>query len=324
MKPITLAAAITAIGLATLPASQALAFPDGPVEVVIPSGPGSGMDNLARTIARHLEEEMGVPFPAVNKPGAGHSVAARYLADAKPDGHTIMISHPQLLVSTATGILPFDPLEALVPLAQTGAMENFLVAPASAPFDDLEGLRAYAAENPLQVNGAIDGIVGLDHIVMLQLAEEMDIELNFVNVPGGGPAKVTSLMGDFTQLGVLGPGPFGGVKRSGDLKGLASLKNSPEPSIAFPDIPTSKEQGYESEFVLSWWWFAPAGTPEEVVEQLEQAIANVMADPAVQEEIVSRGITEPTWADAETARTQIRTQLDAVTKTVTEVGAMQK
>jgi len=313
-------AAVTLAAIICTAPFGAWAFPNGPVEVIVPSGPGSGMDNLARTIAMHLETELGVPFPVVNRPGAGQATAARALIEAAADGQTIMIAHPQLLVSAATGILGFQPLEEMKPLAQTGRMENFLASPANAPFDTLEELLAYAKDRPGEINVAIDGILGLDHIVVLQLAEEMGVEFNYVNIPGGGPPKVQSLMGGFSSLGVLGPGPFGGVYRSGDLKAVATLTNSDDPSPSFPEIPTTKVQGYSAEFALSWWWFVRDDTPEEATTALADAIAKVMADPAVRAEIVERGITEPTYADAATARGQIEESLAGIAEVVAQVA----
>jgi tripartite-type tricarboxylate transporter receptor subunit TctC len=126
-------------------------------------------------------------------------------------------------------------------------------------------------------------------------------------------------MGEFTSLGTLGPGPFAGVKRSGDLKGIATLTNSDEPAIAFPDVPTTRMQGYSTEFSLSWWWFVRADTPDDVVAKLEAAFAKVMNDPAVQEEIVARGITEPAYDDAATARQQITDQLAGIQEILEEL-----
>lgn len=315
-------ATILALAAAVAPAS-AQGFPNGPVQVIVPSKPGSGMDVLARTIASHMEKELGTPFPILNTPGAGQATAARALLDAPADGQTIMIAHPQLLVSAETGILPKEMLDKLEPIAQTGRMENFLAAPADAPFNNLEELAAYAKAHPGEVNASIDGIVGLDHIVELQLANEMGITLNYVNVPGGGPPKVQSLMGGFTQLAVLGPGPFGGVYKSGDLKGLATLSDSDAKSVSFPEVATTKAQGYSAEFVLSWWWFVRADTPPQIVDALSKAIADVMADPEAQKEIIQRGIPDPSYADAATSRQQIEKQKGDIHKVVEEVAKLQ-
>jgi tripartite-type tricarboxylate transporter receptor subunit TctC len=308
---------------ASLAPTGASAFPDGPVEVIVPSGPGSGMDILARTIATHLEQKLGQPFPVVNTPGAGQATATRALLDAAPDGQTIMIAHPQLLVSAETGILPPEMLDRIVPLAQTGRMENFLAAPANAPFANLEELAAYAKAHPSEINAAIDGIVGLDHIVLLQLADEMGVKFNYVNIPGGGPPKVQSLLGGFSGLAVLGPGPFAGVYRSGDVKALATLTDTDDKSPSFPEVPTTKAQGYSAEFVLSWWWFARADTPPDVLAALSDAIAAVMADPAAQKEIVERGIPDPSYADASASVEQIASQREAIAKVVAEVAQKQ-
>lgn len=317
-----LTAAVMAVAVAAAPVAAA-DFPDGPVQVIVPSAPGSGMDVLARTIATHLEKELGTPFPILNTPGAGQATAARALLDAPANGQTIMIAHPQLLVSAETGILPRELLDKLAPIAQTGSQENFLAAPASAPFSNLKELADYAKAHPGEVNAGIDGIVGLDHIVLLQLADEMGVKFNYVNVPGGGPPKVQSLLGGFTQLGVLGPGPFSGVFKSGDIKGLATLSNTDAKSVSFPEVPTTKAQGYSAEFVLGFWWFVRADTPQPIVDKLAKAIADVMADPAAQKEIVTRGIPNPSYADAATARQQIDAQMVGIHKVVEEVAKLQ-
>lgn len=317
-----LTATVMAFAAVVAPAS-AQDFPNGPVQVIVPSAPGSGMDVLARTIAAHMEKELGKPFPILNTPGAGQATAARALLDAPADGQTIMIAHPQLLVSAETGILPREMLDKLAPIAQTGRQENFLASPANAPFSNLEELAAYAKEHPGEINAAIDGIVGLDHIVMLQLADEMGVKFNYVNVPGGGPPKVQSLLGGFSGLAVLGPGPFSGVYKSGDIKGLATLSNTDAKSVSFPDVPTTKAQGYSAEFVLGFWWFVRADTPQPIIDALSKSIADVMADPAAQKEIVERGIPDPSYADAATARQQIDEQMVGIHKIVEEVAKLQ-
>lgn len=312
-----LAASLSAVILA-VPAVHA--YPNGPVQIVVPAAPGGAVDAIARIIGRQFERKLGQPFPIINTPGGATAIGARKAASAKPDGQTIFISHQQLFTAAATGLLGFDPVEQFVPLGQTGRMENFVVAHASAPYRDLEGLAKHAKANPKKVNVAIE-IGGLDHIVMLQLGKEMGVEFNFVNVPGGGAPKVQSVMGKFTDITTLGPGPLGPVYRSGDLRPLVTLLKAAPQSAEYPEVPSTGAKGYSTEWFLTFWWLVPKGTPENVRKQLSATLAEIMSDPEVKKEIEGRGgITEAAYWAPETAAANMKRLLVDYTQVVKSFG----
>lgn len=283
---------ICAAMMASATSVVAAGYPEKPVKLIVPAKAGGALDTVARLISVQLEETLGVPFPVVNVKGGASAIGIRQADDADQDGYTMLVTHQQMLVIGASGLLGFNPLDKFDGVGQTGLMENYLVSYKGAPFSNISELKAYAAANPGEVNAGVN-IGGLGHLVMLQIADGLGADFNYVNVPGGGAAKLKSLLGEFTHVAILGKGKFAGRD---ELVPLAVLAD--ERSAAVPDTASAGEEDFPARFQLAFWWMMGKGVPAEAKSVIEQALGEIMAKESVQAEFVERGIDAPLHLNA--------------------------
>jgi tripartite-type tricarboxylate transporter receptor subunit TctC len=280
-------------------------YPTKPVKLIVPAKAGGALDTVTRTVAAAMERKLGTPFPVVNVTGAASAIGTRQVTAAPADGYTLLVGHQQLLVIGASGLLGFDPMDKFSVVGQTGLMENYLVARKDAPFSNIAELKTYALAHPGKVTAGVN-IAGMDHLLMMEYAKSLGVELKYINVPGGGAPKLKSLLGNFIDLGILGNGPMAGSYAAGEIKPIATL--SPERSTAQPDIPSAGEQNFDGRFQLAFWWFVPKDTPDDVKKTLSDALSEVMTDKTVQQQLVDRGIDSPIFLDPGEAEQAIADQ----------------
>ena len=289
--------------LATTTSAVAGSYPEKPVKLIVPAKPGGALDSVTRMVAAQLEKKLGVPFPVVNVTGGASAIGIRQAADAEQDGYTMFVTHQQMLVIGASGLLGFDPLEKFDGVGQTGLMENYLVTYKGAPFSNISELKAYAAANPGKVNAGVN-INGLGHLVMVQIADGLAADFNYTNVPGGGAAKLKSLLGHFSDVAILGKGKFAGRE---ELVPLAVLAD--ERSAAAPDVASAGEENFPARFQLAFWWMMGKAVPADAKSVIENALGDVMADKSVQEEFIKRGIDAPLHLNAADTAASLKEQM---------------
>ncbi len=289
-------------------------YPNKPVKLIVPAKPGGALDNVTRMVARELEKKLGVPFPVVNVKGGASAIGIRQAANARDDGYTMMVMHQQMLVVGASGLLGFNPLDKFEGLASTGVMENYLVTYQGAPFSTIRELKEYASANPGKVKAGVN-IAGLGHLVMVQIAQGLNIEYNYVNVPGGGAAKLKSLLGHFTHVGILGHGKIKGRR---ELLPLAVLADNR--SAAAPNVASAGESDFPARFQLAFWWMISKDAPGKAKLVIEKAIEEIMADKAVQREFVSRGIDNPQHMNAQQTSVSLQEQMISYKASVSAIS----
>lgn len=273
----TMAAASAALISAS---SQAIAeFPERPIRALVHVDAGGGTDSIARIIQRTLQSENLLPQPlvVVNMPGGGGTIASRTVKEAEPDGYTIMIHHPALFTAAVVGQAEYG-LEAFEPIAQTGSQCTVIAVAEDSPFQTLDDLVRQAAESPRSINAAVN-IGAVSHFAAAAFADAADIELNMANIGGGGPS-FAALLGGHVDMAVFALAGFSQFQQSG-ARGLAMLDDERHPDL--PDLPTARELGYDSRMCVDHWWFAPAGTPQDRVDILADAIEQAMALPEIQD-----------------------------------------
>ena len=290
-------------------------YPEKPVKVIVPAKPGGALDMVTRLIAKQLEKKLGVPFPVVNVKGGASAIGIRQAADAKADGYTLLSMHQQMLVVGASGLLGFNPLEKFDGVAQTGLMENYLVTYKGAPFSNINELKTYAAAHPGEVKAGVN-IGGLGHLVMVQIADGLGADFNYVNVPGGGAAKLKSLLGKFTHVGILGKGKFAGREELVPLSVLADKR-----SAAQPDVASAGEDNYPARFQLAFWWMMSKDVPADAKSVIEKAIGEIMADKAMQKEFINRGIDDPLHMNAKETTAALNDQMVKYKAAVSAISA---
>jgi tripartite-type tricarboxylate transporter receptor subunit TctC len=284
---------ILAIATATVfAASPALAqakYPDRPVRMILPFGAGGVADITSRLVAEKLGAKLGQRFIVENVPGAGGIAAARAALAGGADGYTL------ILVTNGTSIsvplfksLPFDPVKDFAPISSIGYFECVFVTNASSPYKTLPDFLKAAREKPGALNvGAVN--IGSTQNLTVELFKSM-AGIDFVNVPfRTTPDVVVALLRNDLQLGV----DFYAALQSGlsDNKLRAIATTGPQRSKSLPDVPTVQEGGVANFDVVAWnALYAPAGTPQPVIDTLNRALQEVLADPDLKKRALDLGI----------------------------------
>jgi len=251
------------------------AWPNRPITMVAPYPPGGTTDLSIRPIAEPLGRILGQPIVIENRAGAGGTIGAHYVAQAR-DGHTFL-AFPCAVMVIAQHVmnLPFDPATAFVPVAMTSFAYGVIAANPAVPFRDIAGLIAHAKANP----GALRfGSAGNGTITQLSgelFAEQTGIRLEHVPYRGSAPSLTDLLAGRVQLL-------FDAVAlpaiRDGRAIALATLAERRNPDL--PDVPTLAEAGHPRALAVPWYGvMAPAGTPTEVVDRLASAIGESLERP---------------------------------------------
>lgn len=278
-------AATLALGVALSTWSALADYPEKPIEVLVPAGPGSATDTVTRMVVNKIAEQgtLSQPMVVVNVTGGG-PLAANRTKDAAPDGYTIMVYHVGLIGLNTVGKLPFGP-EAFASLAQTGSTRFLLVAAEEGPYPDAKALVEDIKAKPGGVSEA-NSIGGASHIATLLLADEAGFKARVVHV-GDGPKRLQSVLGGHSGYTVVSPQEYDGFQGTG-IKALAVLGDNRNPK--YPDVPSAGELGWDVDFSVDTWWFAPKDVPADVAAKLSDAIAKAMADPALKDAFAAAGV----------------------------------
>ncbi|WP_026639630.1 MULTISPECIES: Bug family tripartite tricarboxylate transporter substrate binding protein [Bordetella] len=280
------AAALAGAALAAAGPAPA-AYPDKPISLVVPFPAGSGTDAVGRIFAAELGNILGQQVVVENKPGANATIAAQYVARAKPDGYTLFVT-----TNTSHSAVPFlmknvsyDPVKDFTPIARGGNLPFLLVVNPQRPYKSVQELIRHARENPGRVTYATGNSTGI--VAGATLARRAGIDI--LHVPyKGTPQALTDLVGgqvDFMFTDLASGLPF---VQSGQLRALA-VSTAQRSSIA-PDLPSMREAGVK-DFDLNSWngYFGPAGMPPEIVARLNAAINQIVSDPQVRQRLAGLG-----------------------------------
>ena len=285
MRLIVLLAALAAAGMV-----HAQSFPSRPVTIVVPYPPGGLIDIVARILQPRFQQELGGSVVIDNRSGAGGNVGAEAVVRATADGHTLLLANPSLGISPSMyPKLGYSPLKDLTHVGIYGTVPNVLVVHPSIPANNVQDLVAHLRRNPGKFNYASPGY-GTSPQMSMEMFKAMTNTF-IVHIPfrGSGPAQAAMLAGE-TQLMFDNLPPQLPHIKSGKVRPIAvtSLKRS----AAAPEVPTLDEAGLKGYEVTAWFGLsAPAATPREVIQRLNQALNNSTRDPKVREAIESRGAT---------------------------------
>lgn len=285
---------MTGIALAAAVAAPALAqdnYPERPITLVLPLGAGGSHDLHARGITGVISDILGQPMVVKLVPGGAGMKGSKEVADSEPDGYTIIFTHngfDQIVPQTRDA--GFDPLTSFTAIAKINQAEPILCSPADEPFDTLEEFVAYAREHPGEINFGHSGNWGAGHIPAMQLINASEIEVNLIPHQGGGPTLQALLSGE-DDIGTLFTTQARPHVKDGALKCLAVAGDK---SIAddadFSDLPNMASLGYPNvSFTMERIFMAPAGVPEERLEKLRSAFAELMENKSFQRFINSIG-----------------------------------
>ena len=289
---------LLASGLAA-PAARAQAkYPDKPVRVILPFGAGGVADVTARLVAQALSEKLGQNFIIENMPGAGGIAAARAALSGGTDGYTLTL----LTNGTAISVplfnhLPFDPLKEFTPISTIGTFTCDFMVNTNSPYQTLGDFLKAAKEKPGTLNVGTINVGGTQNLTA-ELFKAM-AGIDVVIVPfRGSPDVVVALLRNDVQLAIdfyaaLKPTLDGGKAR---VIATSAPKRSPE----LPNIPTVQEGGVANFDVTAWnGLYAPAGTPDAILQILNKALRDVLADPDLKKRALDLGIDAKASTPAE-------------------------
>ena len=269
---------------------SAQAFPDRTITLVVPNPPGGLVDTSARLLSEPLTRVIGQTVIVDNKPGASGNIAYQYVANAKPDGYTLLISYSGYHVGNPALMdkLPWDPVKDFSPIALLTISTNVIAVHPSVPVNNLKEFIAYAKANPGKLNYASQGNGSVSHIGTEMFKQSTGIEMVHVPYKGSGPAIQDVLAGQ-VQVFISTPPSLMQHVQSGKLKGLAVTGKNRHPGM--PNVPTTAEAGLPSFQLESWvGLFAPAGTPAPVVAKLTDSVKKSLALPEVKERADAAGV----------------------------------
>ena len=270
--------------------ASAQSYPDRPITLVVPNPPGGLVDTSARLLSEPLTRVIGQTVVVDNKPGASGNIAYQYVANAKPDGYTLLISYSGYHVGNPSLMdkLPWDPIKDFSPIALLTVSTNVIAVHPSVPVNNLKEFIAYAKANPGKLNYASQGNGSVSHIGTEMFKQTTGVDMVHVPYKGSGPAIQDVLAGQ-VQVFISTPPSLMQHIQSGKLKGLAVTGKNRHPGM--PNVPTTAEAGLPSFQLESWvGLFAPANTPKAVVTKLTDSVKKSLSLPEVKERADAAGV----------------------------------
>jgi tripartite-type tricarboxylate transporter receptor subunit TctC len=293
-------------------------YPNKPVKIIVPFTAGSATDILARTLGQKLGEAWGQPVIIENRPGAGGTIGAGVVAHSPPDGYTLMVHSAAQAVNPAIyPNLPYDTVKDFVEVATLGGQPNVLVVAPASGYKTVADLIADAKKKPGALNFASAGTGSGTHIngEKFKLAAGIDV----VHIPyKGTPEALTDTMtGRVTYFFSPISSALPNIKEG---KLVALGVSTAKRSSALPNVPTVAESGLPG-FDYNLWigMYAPAGTPQDIVDKINADVAKMLASPEVKERMAALG-AEPMVMSPADFRKFMRTEIDDSAKVVKAAG----
>ena len=287
-KPGTSLIAIIAAGFALQAGAQA--WPSKSIAYVVPFAVGGNTDTLARVLGPKLSTALGQPVVIENKPGAGGNIGSDYVAKAKPDGYTILggtISSHAINPSVYPS-MPYDAVKSFEPVILIGSGPLVLAVNADTPYKTLKDVIAAAKDKPGTLAFASPGQGTSPHMAGELLKMTAQLDMTHVPYKGSGPA-LTDVVGGTVPMMFDTMLVLGAQVKAGKLRAIAVA--APKRLASLPDVPTFAEAGVPGVEVTSWQAvFAPAGTPQPIVQRLNAEFARVIKEPDVQQRLNDLGV----------------------------------
>ena len=266
-------------------------WPTKTVKIMVPFGPGSTPDMVARLLAEHLQPKLGQTFVIENKPGASGNTGTDAVAKAEPDGATIGISigGPLAINPLLFGKLPYDPAKDLIPITMLATQPSALAVHTGLGVNNIAELVALLKREPGKYNFGSIGNGSLSHLAMEALAIKSGTTMVHVPYPGSPQAMTALLRGDVQMacLPAISVTPHVG---SGNVKILAV--STAQRSSLLPEIPTLKEAGIDVEADAWMGLIAPAKTPDAVVARIHREVVEAITSRAIRNKLATQ-LMEP-------------------------------
>jgi len=273
--------AVLMVGMA-LSGTAIATFPDKTIRIILPVAPGGATDIVARRLAVHMAGTLKQPVVIENQAGGGGNIAAGFVARAPADGYTLLMSATALVAAPFLYTkLPFDAEKSFEPITQIVTFYNILVANPGVKPKTLSEFVAYAKDNRIALGSGNLG--GQSWIMTVKLNKMAGTKVDYIAYKGAGPAIADALGGHLDTV-LADPASLKAYIADGRLRPIAVT--TPKRTRGFPDVPAISEAvpGYEQEGWIGL--FAPTGTPRDVVNRIQQAAKEALADPAIRQKLI--------------------------------------
>lgn len=295
------------------------AYPERPVQVLVPAAPGGGTSLVGRLVTDRLQAELGQSFVLVNRGGGGGRIATGEVARAAPDGYTLLLTYGGPIAS-GVGLfksMPYDVKRDFTPVGLLAELSIALVASPSFSAKTVDEVVSYAKANPDKMTASISSVGSMGHLMTELFITKHGLELNRIPYKGTGDAMKDFLAGRidvaFDTLPTLLP-----FISQMNVRPLAVASSERSPFL--PDVPTFKELGMEGMEAAVWYaLLAPAGTPQEVVNRLSQALAKVL-DSDETREAMSKLAVVPRFSTPAELDAFISSETEKWNKVIQEAG----
>jgi tripartite-type tricarboxylate transporter receptor subunit TctC len=278
------------VGLAALTAAaaQAANYPDKNIRVVVPFAAAGPTDVIARLIGQKLAELYGHAFTIENVAGAGGNIGTAQVAKSPPDGTTLLVVSTGFMVNPSLyAKIPYDPVKDFEPITLIAASPNVLVVNPEVPAKSVKELIDLIKANPNKYSYAQPALGSTPHLGGELFKMTFNLDLTMVPFPGAAPA-ITSTIGGHTPIAFTALPPAITAAKEGKVRALAVMAE--QRVSALPDVPTMAEAGVKDQEADTLTGIvAPAGTPKEIVNQLQRDIAKIVAEPDVKAKLDTLG-----------------------------------
>ena len=272
--------------VAGMAGAQAQNFPTRPITLVVPFPRGGSTDAAARIMAERMRVSLGQPVVIENIGGAGGSIGVGRVARATPDGYTFDIGQWDTHVGSIIYKLDYDLEKDFEPIGLVSNNPQLLVAKNDLPANTLGELVTWMKANPGKINFVNQNAAANVSGVLFENLTKQKVQ--FIPYRGAGPAMTDLISGTVDLLGVQGAVALPQI-RAGKIKAIANL--SAKRSASMADIPTSDETGVPGLYMSGWFGFwAPKGTPKDIIARLNAATVEALADPAIQKRFSELGL----------------------------------
>ena len=299
--------------------SLAQAFPARPLRLVVPFPPGGAGDVQARLIGEFMSRELGQAVVVENKPGAGTVIGTQQVAQAQPDGYTLLLMANSFVINAKLrgATLPYPGLKAFEPVAALTNSPQAVAVNASAPWRSFKEWVDAVKAKPDTSSDASFRPASAQHIAAETLVRAADLRMTYVPYPGGAPA-VNAVLAGHVQTVLANVNEIQAHADAGKLRFLAVT--SPQRLAALPQVPTVAESGVPGYEASAWFGLcAPAGTPKDVIAKIARAATNAVNDAEVRKRLVTVGL-QPYVMDSAQFAAHINDQFALYSKVIDEAG----
>jgi tripartite-type tricarboxylate transporter receptor subunit TctC len=298
---------------------NAQGYPQRPITIIVGAAAGGSADTAVRLISDRMSALLGAQIVVENVPGAGGMTGTARVARSNPDGYTLMMQQTGIAtLSTLYPGLPFSVEKDLVAVGLVNTSASFLVGRKSLPANNFNELVAWMKNSPNPAKVAHQGVGSLGHLTAVLFAKAVGVEVNLIPYRGVGPA-MNDLVGEHIDVSSGSVPVAAPLIAAGNIKGYALSANKRYPPLA--NVPTFGDLGYP-QLERPFWHalFAPSGTPRPILDKLNAALRDTLADPEIKKAYEERGLDmfPPQQLTLEAAATYVKAETELWSKVIRE------